>query len=163
MRAPQALPVGKQNKTLHFSSSVSLFQATYRHVIKTWPIKSLFLNVLIQSNQVTKHNLKPATWPPAQLEYIHGLCHIFLAFLLPRQTPSTAVSSDSRGALLTPYRILSTSCIQLRTLVPSGRDAVNKLKGETGKQRLFFMIHYMLGGFDLCVMPSRIKPCLTVI
>lgn len=163
MKVPQALPVGKQNEALHFSLPLSLLQVTYRHVIKTWPIKSLFFIVLIQGNQVTKHNLKPATWPQAQLEYIHRLCHIFLAFLLRKQTPSTTVSCDSRGALPTPYRIFSISCIQLRKLVPSGRDAVNKLKGKTGQRRLFFMIHYMLGGFDLCVMPRRIKPCLTVI
>lgn len=73
------------------------------------------------------------------------------------------MSSDSRGVFLIPSRIFSVSCIQLRQLVPSGRDAINKLKGKTGKRRLFFMIHYMLGGFDLCVMQSRIKPCLTII
>lgn len=62
-KALQALPVETQNKTPHFSSSLSLFQVTYRHVIKTWPIKSLFCILLIQCNQVTKDDPKPGTWP----------------------------------------------------------------------------------------------------
>lgn len=36
------------------------------------------------------------------------------------------------------------------------------MKGNTGKQRLFFIVHYELGGFDLCVKESRVKLCLSI-
>lgn len=136
---------------------------TYRHVIKTQPIKSLFFILLIQHHQVTNHNLKPATWPQAQLEYIHWHCQIIiiLAFLLWEQTPLGTVIL--KGPPPTPSRTFSISHVQQRKLVPSGRSAINKLKGKTGKQRLFFIIHYILGDFDLCVMQSRVRQCLSII
>lgn len=77
-------------------------------------------------------------------------------------TATPHMNSDSRGAFLTPSRILAVPHIQLRKLVPSGRGAISQLKGKTGKQRLFFIIHYMLAGFDLCVMQSRVKLCLSI-
>lgn len=92
----------------------------------------------------------------------HSLTLSYFSGFSPTGTDITH-HCEQWGVFLIPSRIFSISCIQLRQLVPSGRDAINKLKGKTGKRRLFFMIHYMLGGFDLCVMQSRIKPCLTII
>lgn len=78
-------------------------------------------------------------------------------------TGHTTLNSDSRRVLPTPFNIFFNACIQLRQLVPSQRGAINKWKGKTGKQRLFFIIHYMVGGFDLCVKQSRVKLCLSII
>lgn len=127
------MPAGKQNKTLYFSSSLSLFQVTYRHVIKTWPIKSLLI-LLIQRHQVTNHNLKPAPWPESQLEYIHPPCHI-LAFLLWEQTAHHTGTVILQG--LPDNLQIFISHILLRKLVPSGKGAINKSKGKPAKQRLF--------------------------
>lgn len=119
----------KQNRTLCFSSSLSLFQVTYRHVIKTRPIKSLLI-LLIQRHQVTNHNLKPE----AQLEYIHPSCHI-LAFLRWEQTAHHTGTVILQG--LPDYVQIFIFHILLRKLVPSGKGAINKSKGKPAKQRLF--------------------------